>query len=153
MFCKLIFIFLSFHFIYNANMKNLPIIVSQDCGHKPTADDIQLYVGGKHIKVCDTLSICIFVSVYMPRFVSFSLFLIYLSIFLSLTAFFCLSICLSLFPSFISIYPSVSLCASLFVYLLIFLSIFLSLLYFYLCLSLFLSVYLRLILFIPSLFG
>lgn len=38
---------------YNPNKKRFPIIVSQDCGHKPTADVIQRYVsehGIQHIK-------------------------------------------------------------------------------------------------------
>lgn len=39
---------------YNPNKKRFPIIVSQDCGHKPTADVIQRYVreyGIQHIKM------------------------------------------------------------------------------------------------------
>ncbi|XP_078330454.1 alpha-1,3-mannosyl-glycoprotein 2-beta-N-acetylglucosaminyltransferase-like [Crassostrea virginica] len=43
---------------YNPNKKRFPIIVSQDCGHKPTADVIQRYVGEygiQHIKMCVTL--------------------------------------------------------------------------------------------------
>nr|XP_022303833.1 alpha-1,3-mannosyl-glycoprotein 2-beta-N-acetylglucosaminyltransferase-like isoform X1 [Crassostrea virginica] len=45
---------------YNPNKKRFPIIVSQDCGHKPTADVIQRYVGEygiQHIKHPNTSEI------------------------------------------------------------------------------------------------
>ena len=123
---------------YNPNKERFPIIVSQDCGHKPTADVIQRYVGEygiQHIKVCVTLPLSPSLSLSHS-----------LSPHLFLCLFFCLSICLFLsFPLlYLSIYISFCLCVSLFflsVYLLLFLSIFLSVSLFF-CLSICTSFYL-----------